>query len=234
MKPPIFTTHKSLVITFFPIALVLSAALAEAAAQNKPQYTLAEYNAFQAQNLEKNAAVKIKLLDHFAAKFPNSSLMPYIYNAYYRTYFSLQDYPHTVVYVDKLLAVANEVVPGERLDALETRATAYAADCDDSVLQTPEESVKAEDAAAQGLQLVRQLPTPSGVRDEGFASWKTHLEMIFNSSAGIAASRLKGEPVVCVQPPSATDSAERMKLQADRFERTIQELSDEQRQSPVR
>ena len=209
--------------------------MADAAAQNKPQYTLAEYNAFQAQNLEKNAAVKIKLLDHFTAKFPNSSLMPYAYAAYFETYYSLRDYPHTIVYVDKFLAVFKEVGPDNmRFSALQTRATAYAADCDDSVLQTPEASAKAQDAAAQGLQLVRQLPTPSGASEEEFASRKADLEMTFNYSAGIAVSRLKGEPVVCVQPPPAIDSAG-MKLQADQwFDRIIQELSAEQRKSPVR
>ncbi len=201
MKPPNITSPKSVVITVLSVVLVVSAAVAHAAAQNKPQYTLAEYNAFQALNMEKNAAVKIKLLDDFTAKFPNSSLMPEIYAAYYRTYFSLQDYPHTVVYVDKLLAVAHEVGPDNtRLFALVARATAYAADCDDSVFKTPEASAKAEDAAAEGLQVLRQLPTPPGVRDEGFASVKTHVEKIFNSSAEIAVSRLKGEPVVCVQP----------------------------------
>jgi hypothetical protein len=201
MKPPNITFPKSLVITVLSFVLVVSAVVVHAAAQNKTQYTLDEYNAFQALNMERNAAAKIKLLDDFAAKFPNSSLMPEIYAAYYRTYFSLQDYPHTVAYVDKLLAVAHDVGPNNtRLFALVARATAYATDCDDSVFKTPEASAKAADAAAEGLQALRQLPTPPGVGDEEFASVKTHLEQIFNSSAGIAASRVKGEPVVCVHP----------------------------------
>ncbi len=51
-------------------------AQAQAAAQQdtKPAYTMAEYNAFQAANSEKDPMTQIKLLDDFSSKYPNSTL----------------------------------------------------------------------------------------------------------------------------------------------------------------
>ena len=46
---------------------------AQAAAQ-QPAYTIPEYNAYQAANAEKDPQAKIKLLDDFVSKFPNSTL----------------------------------------------------------------------------------------------------------------------------------------------------------------
>ena len=245
MKPPNFRSQKTLLTTFLFVALVVSAGATYSSPQDKPQYTLAEFNAFEAQMRQDNPTKKIKLLDDFTAEFPNSSLMPFAYEFYYQTYYSLRDYPHTIVYVDKLLAVAKEgadpyyglalawppkIESGDqRFSALLTRAEAYAADCKDNALNTPEEAAKAESAAAQGVQVVRQLPTPQGATEEEFARTRAGFEMEFNRVAEIAAAKLKGEPVVCTPPP-IDDFAAARKLAADRFDRVMQGLSDEQRQ----
>jgi len=52
---------------------------------DSPKYTLAEYNAEEAAVKEQNPQNKIKLLDDFVKQYPNSTLMPYIYRAYYLT-----------------------------------------------------------------------------------------------------------------------------------------------------
>ena len=87
--------------------------------QQKPTYSVAEYNAFQAAHNEQNATAKLKALDDFSAKYPTpDQLTPYVYRDYYLTYYSLKNYPQTLVFVDKLLAMGDKVDFGSRLEAL--------------------------------------------------------------------------------------------------------------------
>ena len=73
-------TRKFVKFAALALAVVASASLlakpsaAQAAQEQKPSYTIPEYNAFQAAQNEKDLAAKIKLLDDFVAKFPNSTL----------------------------------------------------------------------------------------------------------------------------------------------------------------
>lgn len=249
MKPPNLTSQRYFLTAFLSVVLLASTAVAQTGSKDKPLYTQPELKAFLAQMAERNPTTKIKLLDDFSARFPDSSLMPYAYEFYYEAYYSLHDYPQTIAYVDEYLAVAPksgdpyygfslgwppEIKSGDhRFDALLARASAYAADCNDSVLQTPEAAAKAKDAAAEGLVLLKELPTPRGASDGEYASSIKPLGLIFESSAAIAASRLKGEPVACVPPKIAgayepPDPAA-IKASTDRYDHIIQELRDEQR-----
>jgi hypothetical protein len=232
----------------FSFVLAIAGSTAWAAPQNQsntPSYTVAEYNAMMAGNAEKDAQAKIKLLDNFVAQYPDSSLLPFVYTEYYRTFFTLRNYPQAVDFVDKLLALGDKVVPENsafespeaaagavvlvRLAALATRAAAYAVDCDDSVFQTPEASAKAEDLAGQGLQLLSQLPKPSVLLDADYSLMKVVWGRVFGSAQRIAEARLKGDAAICASPqplptkPPAPNA---------RINRIIQDLLNEQRQSP--
>jgi hypothetical protein len=91
----------------------------QAAAQDqKPSYTIPEYNAFQAANAEKDPAAKIKLLDDFVAKYPSSTLLQYVYQLYYQAYMQTKNYPKTIEYADKLVAMGDKVDPAVVLGAL--------------------------------------------------------------------------------------------------------------------
>src|SRR5260370_34146778 len=78
------------------------------AGAGKQQYTMAEYNAYQAAAAEKNPAQQIKLLDDFVAKYPNSALLIYIYPLYYNAYSQLKNWPKVIEYADKLLALGEK------------------------------------------------------------------------------------------------------------------------------
>src|SRR5579864_603804 len=84
--------------------------------QQKPAYTLAEYNAFQAAHNAQNPQMKVKALDDFVAKYPMSALLPYVYRDYYLAYYQQKNYPQTLAYVDKLLALGDKVDFGSRLE----------------------------------------------------------------------------------------------------------------------
>jgi tetratricopeptide (TPR) repeat protein len=162
--------------------------------QQKPNYTLAEYNAYQAAHNEKDPQMRLKALDDFSMKFPGSALMLYIDGDYYRTYYAVKNYPKTIEYVDKILALPDLAKPeqiGTKLEALGYRAQAMLYGSGEKDLQTPEAYTKAKEASAQGLQTLSQWQKPQGNTDEQFANTKKGLGVLFNSVAGIAESGLK-------------------------------------------
>jgi len=179
------------------VILVSVAAASSAAPQDqqaKPNYTLAEYNAYQAAHNEKDPQMKLKDLDDFVMKYPTSALSLYVYGDYYQTYYGLKNYPKAIEYVDKLLALPDLAKPeqlGTKLQALGYRAQAMLYGSGDKPLQTPESYTKAKDASAQGLQALSAWQKPQGQTDDQFAASKKGLGILFNSVAGIAESGLK-------------------------------------------
>jgi hypothetical protein len=162
----------------------------EAAAGGGQKYTMAEYNAYQAAAAEKNPAAQIKLLDDFIAKYPNSALLNYIYPLYYKNYGGQKNFPKTIEYADKLLALGDKASPAERYEAYSVRAFAY------NNIQNPDpEMAKAARAAAlAGVQSVNQVPKPEGVDDAKFAEQKKQSTVFFNGTAANAAMAAKDYP----------------------------------------
>ena len=129
------------------------------------RYTLAEYNAYTSAHMEQNPQQKIKLLDDFVMKYPMSALLTYVYQDYYLAYYGLKNYPQTIDYVDKLLALGDKVDLGARLQAQVARAQAFLAGQADKSLQTPEALGKAKDAAAAGLKTLAPWQKPEKTTD---------------------------------------------------------------------
>ncbi len=161
-----------------------------------PLYTSTEYIAFQAANEEKNAQAKIKLLDDFSIKYPDSTLVPEIYRDYYLAYLSIENYRRTIEYADKFLSLGDKTDPGDRLEALTSRAQAFFDGCGDAVFQTPESYSRVRTAALQGLQTVSEFPIPrediTGDGGEGSIPEREHVEALFYTVVGIAEAGLKG------------------------------------------
>jgi tetratricopeptide (TPR) repeat protein len=88
-------------------------AQAQAAGQDaaKPQYTMAEYNAYTAAQATKDPTQQIKQLDDFVSKYPNSALLIYVYPLYYNAYSQLKNYAKVIEYADKLLALGDKIEP---------------------------------------------------------------------------------------------------------------------------
>ena len=165
--------------------------------QRKPLYTAAEYAAFQVADEEKNPQAKIKLLDDFSVKYPDSNLLPEVYRDYFLDYFAINSYRRSVEYVDKFLTFGDKTDPGDRLEALTTRAQAFFDGCGDPGFQTPESYAKARTAALEGLQAVSQFPIPREdiIREngkDGSIPEREHVEALFYTVVGIAESGLKG------------------------------------------
>ncbi len=159
--------------------------------EKQPDYTVAEYNAYQAAAKETNPQQRLALLDDFAAKYPNSSLLRYIYVLYYQTYAQLKNYPKTLAYIDKLLALGDKIDAETRLQALYQRAANYYLGQTDKALTTPEQLTAARDAAQRGLKALETWQKPKELTDDQFNQQKKSASILFNSIIGITDMQLK-------------------------------------------
>ncbi len=73
-----------------------------------PKYTMAEYNAYQACAAEKAPAALLKCLDDFVSKYPNSTLLNYVYPLYYQAYSAQKNYAKMMESADKLAALTKD------------------------------------------------------------------------------------------------------------------------------
>lgn len=174
-----------------------NAATARAAQQDqakKPSYTLAEYNAYQAVMAEKDPQNQIKQLDDLLQKYPSSELqdlLPFIYRAYYTDYYKVKNYAQVFAYVDKMLALGDQINAADRLTALLARAQVYTLASSDKSLQTPDVYTKVRDAAAQGLQTLDQWQKPPNMSDDDYKKQKQASAELFDTTAGFANTGLK-------------------------------------------
>ena len=177
-------------LSLFCITIAPASAQDAGAAAGGQKYTMAEYNAYQAAAAEKNAAAQIKLLDDFVAKYPNSALLNYIYPLYYRNYGAQKNFPKTIEYCDKLLALGDKASPTDRYDAYSVRAYAY------NNIQNPDAAMAkaARDAALAGVKSVDAVPKPENTDDAKFNDDKKKSIIFFYGTAGNAAMAAKDFP----------------------------------------
>jgi tetratricopeptide (TPR) repeat protein len=149
------------------------------AGAGKQQYTMAEYNAYQAAAAEKNPAQQIKLLDDFVAKYPNSALLIYIYPLYYNAYSQLKNWAKVTEYADKLLALGEKVEPPIRYQAYYARAFAYS-NLPPTSQDVKDQAPKACEAAKAGLKTLNELKKPDNMSEEDFNKQKQQPAILFN------------------------------------------------------
>jgi tetratricopeptide (TPR) repeat protein len=174
-----------------------AAPAAAAQDQSKTTYTLVEYNQFQAANSEKDPQTRLKLLDDFVAKFPTSTLMPYVDTLYYQTYSQLKNYPKTIEWADKLVALGDKVDAQTRLQAIQARVAVFTATY--STIPKPDlpaQLAKERDAALEGASLLDQLPKPASVTgtDDDWKKQKMPGLAFFYAAAGFADLQSKDYP----------------------------------------
>ena len=180
------------------VSLVARPAAAQAAGQDqKPAYTIPEYNAYQQANTEKDPAAKIKLLDDFVSKFPMSSLLQYIYQQYLGAYSATKNYPKVIETADKLVAMGDKADQAVVLGALQARVQAFSSmQFNPSAPDANEQLTKERDAALQGAKMLQAFPKPANqtMSQEDFDKQKKPGIAFFNSAAGAAALQLKDYP----------------------------------------
>lgn len=159
--------------------------------QQKPGYTMVEYNAFQAAANERIAAQRVKLLDDFVSKYPQSELLPFVYQSYYTTYNELKNYPKVVEYADKLRALGDKVDVGSRFQALYVRASVYEYAYNARDPNAKEQLARTIEAAREGLDLLGKLPKPENVSAEQYEQSRKQVSTLFHNTIGFAALQLR-------------------------------------------
>jgi hypothetical protein len=160
------------------------------------KYTMAEYNAYQACAGEKVPATLIKCLDDFVSKYPNSTLLNYVYPLYYQAYTAQKNYLKMIESADKLAALGDKVDALTRFNAYYTHATAYYAmvsDPKDGANASKDVALAkaAQAAATSALKILEEVKKPDGVTDEAWAKQKTVSQLTLNGIAAQAAVNAK-------------------------------------------
>jgi hypothetical protein len=159
------------------------------------KYTMAEYNAYQACAGEKVPAALLKCLDDFVSKYPNSTLLNYVYPLYYQAYSAQKNYLKMIESADKLAAL-EKIDALTRFNAYYTHATAFYAMVSDAK-EGPNASKDAalakaaQEAAAKALKTLDEVKKPDGVTDEAWAKQKTVSQLTLNGIAAQAAMNAK-------------------------------------------
>ena len=158
------------------------------------KYTMAEYNAYQACAGEKVPAALLKCLDDFVSKYPNSTLLNYVYPLYYQAYSAQKNYLKMIESADKLAAL-EKIDTLTRFNAYYTHATAYYAMVSDTKEVNASKDATlakaAQDAAAKALKTLDEVKKPDGVTDEAWAKQKTVSQLTLNGIAAQAAMNAK-------------------------------------------
>src|ERR1700687_305664 len=162
--------------------------------QAKPAYTLAEYNAYKAADAEQNPQQKIKLLDDFVKQYPNSTLLPYIYRAYYLTDYALKNFAGTLEYADRQVALGDKIDAQGRLEAQVARAQAFYVASGDKAFQTPDVLTKARNPPAQGRKTLDDWKKPDALAADQYEQQKKGYTVLFNTIAAMTSMSLKYYP----------------------------------------
>ncbi len=175
---------------------LIANAQAPAAGQDAsaPKYTMAEYNAYQACAAERVPATLIKCLDDFVSKYPNSTLLNYVYPLYSQAYGQQKNYAKVIEYADKLAAMGDKVDAGTRFNAYYTHAAAYSAMITDKPKTDgadPALAKAAQDAAAAALKTLADVKKPDNVADDAWAKQTTQFKVFLNGVAAQASSVAK-------------------------------------------
>src|SRR5215471_11758991 len=150
-----------------------------------PNYTMAEYNAYQACAAEKAPATLLKCLDDFVAKYPNSALLNFVYPLYTAAYGSQKNYAKVMDYADKLAAMSGDKASaGERFNGFYTHAAAY-----NALITDPQQKAAAADpaiakaaqaSAVGGLELLPQVKKPDTDTDDAWNKKVTQFKVFLN------------------------------------------------------
>ena len=161
------------------------------APQEKPAYTLAEYNAYNACVAEKAAPLRVRCFDDFVAKYPSSTLLIYVYRNYYNTYNELKNYPKVIELADREIAFGDKIDAGTRFEAIYLRTLAFNNVFSEKGADSKDQCTKERAAALQGLQVLNQLQKPETLSPEDFEKNKKGPAALFNYTAGFCAAHLK-------------------------------------------
>jgi hypothetical protein len=166
-------------------------------ATKAPPYTMAEYNAYKACEGEANPAQKVKCLDDFVSKYPNSGLLNFVYQKYEEGYGQLKNYAKVIENADKLAAMGSKIEPGVLFNAYYTHCAAYNALISDpgpegkKAATDPTLAKAAQAAAAAALKSLDDVKKPDEVTVDGWKDQVAKFKIFLNGVAAQSAMTAK-------------------------------------------
>lgn len=172
--------------------LILCQAVAPAyLAAQQPQPTPAEYNAEQAAVNERNAQERVKLLDAFVAKYPQSTYLRYIYESYAGTYNELRNPNKVVEYIDKRLAIPDDLTPGTKVQLYFSRSVAFLSAFKEGSPNAKEQLSVARDDAREGTKLLSEVKKPDNAPQDQFDKQVNQIRQVLTYTDATASYYLK-------------------------------------------
>jgi hypothetical protein len=185
--------YVSLLALLFLIMCGTSIAQSQTQAQAdsvRQDYTSAEYDAFQAAQMERDPVKVVKLLDDFVSHYPKSILLRYVYPLYLQEYLQLKDYSKVIEYADELAGLGDKVDFKGRLLALQDAAIAY----NNLNSSDPQLATRARERALMALELVSDFKNPGPANEQVFEANKRRAAIYFQATAGAAAIAMRNYP----------------------------------------
>ena len=160
-----------------------------------PKYTMAEYTAYQACAAEKTPAAQIKCFDDFVSKYPNSTLLNYVYPIYSQAYGQQKNYTKVIEYADKTAGLSG-IDAGAKFNAYYTHVAAYSAIITDPALvkgigADPALAKSAMEAASAALKTLTDVKKPDNSTDDAWAKQALQFKVFLNGVAAQAATVAK-------------------------------------------
>ncbi|MGH9773700.1 MAG: hypothetical protein ACRD50_02005 [Candidatus Acidiferrales bacterium] len=155
-------------------------------------YTMPQYNAYQAAHKEPDPQKRIQMLDDLVGTLGSSKdLLPYIEQAYLDSYTQLKNYPKLIEYADRVIGLGDQLPVQTRLEATVARCQAFEQSFNPKASDARDQLSKEVNAAKSGLVLLDKVPKPANTSDDQFAEGKKPAIGFFNSAAGSAELQLK-------------------------------------------
>ncbi len=183
--------------------LLASGALAQ---QARPKYTNEEYNDFIAASDEQEPQARLRALEAFLQKYPESTLRPFAYQTCIQTASGLTRWRKVVECADSFLdldraqvleiyqqtpGVTEEQVDGLYYQTLLSHAYAFLLSFRDGGAKADAEVDRAARRARQGLEQLEKLRRPENTPAAQFEELKRQQAAIFHNVLGYVAFRKK-------------------------------------------
>lgn len=163
-----------------------------AAAQDaKPQYTVAEYNAYQSCVNDANAASKLKCFDTFQTTYPQSTLLPFVYQGGLQAAAASRNNPKIIEYADKVIGMGDKADTLSRFQAYYLRALTIHQVFNPRAANANEMATTARKMAEDALALIPEVKKPEQLEQAAFDQQITGAKTLFNYTIGVMSQNLK-------------------------------------------
>ena len=174
------------------VALLL--AIPATAQDAKPQYTVAEYNAYQACVNDANAASKLKCFEGFEATYPQSTLLPFVYAQGLTAAAGANNGAKAIEFADKVTSLGDKADVPTRFHACFLRANFFHGVFNARAANAADMATKARSSADACLALGGQMVKPEQATQQQFDDYMTRAKTLLNYTIGVTSAALKDYP----------------------------------------